>query len=64
MRSLLPTSECWDKSLMCQPLRKCLTKLFVIVVTAVTVIDTSEETGPKENGLPKSRLLVRGGEEM
>lgn len=49
---------------MCQPLRKCLTKLFVIVVTAVTVIDTSEETGPKENGLPKSRLLVRGGEEM
>ena len=49
---------------MCQPLRKCLTKLFVIVVTAVTVIDTNEELRPKENGLPKSGLLVRGGEEM
>lgn len=46
---------------MCQPLRECLPKHVVI---AVTVTDSSKEMRPKEHDLPKSRLLVGGGEEI
>lgn len=60
----MPTSKCWDKSLTCQPLRECLTKHVVIVVIAVTVTDSNEEIRLKEHVLPKSRLLVGGGEEI
>lgn len=49
---------------MCQPLRECLTKHAVIVVIAVTVTDSNEEMRLKEHVLPKSRLLVGGGEEI